>query len=169
MGNGRDGAVLTNAVKGAIAGAAGVWVMDRVGWWMYRNEDPHDVRQEIEARVGGQDVAHAMADKLATVAGTDLQPQQPHPLGLAIHYGLGVAPGAAYAELRERVPAAAAGHGLLYGLALFVLNDEIVAPAIGVASGPGEYPLQAHARGLVSHLVLGVVTDVVLDALDRVG
>jgi hypothetical protein len=48
------------------------------------------------------------------------------------------------------------------------VNDEVLAPALGLASGAARYPWQAHARGLVGHLVLGAATDTVLDVLDRV-
>lgn len=159
---------LVTAAKAAAAGAAGVWAMDRLGWSLYRREDPDDVQQEVRARVHGQDVAHAMAAKLAKLAGAKRAPDQPNSAELVIHYALGVVPAIGYAQLRHRAPAVAAAHGAPYGFALFALNDEVIAPAIGVASGPRGYPWQAHARGLVSHLALGVVTEVVLDAVDPV-
>ena len=52
-----------------------------------------------------------------------------------------------------------AGQGLLLGLAVFVLNDELLAPAAGLASGPRSYPWQAHFRGLIGHLAFGVATE----------
>ena len=61
------------------------------------------------------------------------------------------------------------GGGSLYGRGLFLVNDELLAPALGLAAGPLQYPWQAHARGLVSHLVLGAATDAALEVLDRVG
>ena len=155
-------------VKGALAGAAAVWVMDQVGWFLYRREDPKAVRKEQKARVKGMDVAHVAANKLAGVVGTKLSPKQPHPAGIAVHYALGIVPGALYAPLRHRVPALSAGRGLVYGLGLFLLNDELMTPLLGLASGPTAYPWQAHARGLISHLVVGVVTDASIEALDQV-
>lgn len=59
------------------------------------------------------------------------------------------------------------GRGLLYGLGLFVLNDEIAGPALGIASGPTEYPWQAHVRGLAGHLMLGAATEVAIEAMDK--
>ncbi len=67
------------------------------------------------------------------------------------------------------MPGLGAGRGLLYGLGMFVVEDELVSPALGVAAGPTRYPWQAHARGLVAHLVLGVVTDAVLRVLEEPG
>ncbi len=36
-------------------------------------------------------------------------------------------------------------------------------------SGPGAYPWQAHTRGLIAHVVLGVVTESALKLFDRMG
>ncbi len=84
---------------------------------------------------------------------------------LVIHYALGVVPAAFYGPLRHRISGLRAGRGLMYGFGLFLVNDELLAPLLGLASGPTAYPWQAHVRGLISHLVLGVVTDVGMDAV----
>ncbi len=157
-----------DVLKGAIAGAAGVWLMDRAGWFMYRREDSAALQREQAARVDGMDPAHVAAGKVARAFGITLSPSQPHPAGIAVHYALGVVPGALYGPLRRRVKGVGAGRGLLYGLSLFLVNDELLNPLIGLASGPTAYPWQAHARGLVAHLVLGASTDASLDALDRI-
>jgi len=163
-----DGSLLADAVKGAIAGAVGVWAMDKVTWWLWDREDPRALQREREARPGGMDPAHVIANRAAEAMGTELTPRQPHPAGSGVHYGLGIMPGAAYAVLRRRVPAVAAGGGLLYGLAMTLVEDEGLAPALGLAGSPTDYPWQAHARGLVGHLVLGTVTHATLSALDSV-
>jgi hypothetical protein len=155
-------------VKGALAGATAVWVMDQVGWFLYRREDPRAVLLEKKARVKGIDVAHVAANKMATAFGAKLSPRQPNPAGIAVHYALGIIPGALYGPLRHRVPGISSGRGLVYGLGLFLLNDEMIAPLLGLASGPTAYPWQAHARGLISHLVVGAATHAGIDALDQV-
>lgn len=155
-------------IKGAIAGAFAVWVMDRVGWQMYLNEDPQAFKREKEAQVDGKYVAHVAASKMADAARIRRTPEQEYRAGKVVHYMLGVAPGAAYGVLRKRAPGVGAGRGLLYGFTLFAVQDEGIAPALGIASGPTAYPWQAHARGLVSHLVLGATTDTALELLDRV-
>ncbi len=141
--------------------------MDQVTWGMYLREDPEARRREEEARVEGKDVAHVAAAKLAGTIGLKLSPAQPHPAGIAVHYALGVVPGALYGALRHRVRGLGAGRGLVYGLGLTIVNDEVLAPVLGLASGPTQYPWQAHARGLAGHLVLGAATDTVLDVLNR--
>lgn len=164
---GAGGDVVLDVVKGAVAGAVAVWAMDKVTWWMWDREAPAALAQERQARPGGMDPAHNVANRVAGALGKELSPAQPHPAGVAVHYGLGMGPGAAYAVLRKRVPVVGAGGGLLYGLALSLVEDEGVAPLLGLAGKPTDYPWQAHLRGVVGHLVLGAVTHATLDLLDR--
>lgn len=159
--------VVVDMALGAVAGAAGVWVMDKVGWYMYNREDPHALAQELHARPYGKDVAHAAVEKVARLVGADVPTPQPSAVGIGVHYALGVLPGALYAAARREVPALRAGGGALYGFGLFAVNDEMAAPLLGIAAGPTEYPWQAHVRGLVSHVVLGMVTEGVLSLFDR--
>ncbi|TLM88211.1 DUF1440 domain-containing protein [Pseudarthrobacter sp. NamE5] len=183
--------VALDMLLGAVAGAVGVWAMDRVGWFLYNHEAKDAVARELQARQGGddveytdaeqealdrqpqaqsagKDVAHVGAEKIAAMTGINVHTGQPNPSGVALHYALGILPGALHAVIRRQVPMMQAGGGALYGLGLFVVNDEVVAPALGLASGPTEYPWQAHARGAVAHMVLGVVTESVLQLFDRV-
>ena len=147
-----------DAALGALAGTAAVWFMDRVGWWMYRRQDPAALRQELGARPDGLDSAHLLARRLGRAIGRDPGRTQPNAAGLGVHYALGTLPGLGYALVSRRLPVTAAA-GLPFGLALFLVNDEISAPLLGLARGPRAYPPQSHLRGLVAHVVLGVATD----------
>jgi hypothetical protein len=67
--------VLADAVIGAVAGAAAVWVMDRVDWFNFLHVvDPEARRQTQAVRPGGMDPAHVAADKLAQAVGWELGP-----------------------------------------------------------------------------------------------
>ncbi|HWG85800.1 MAG TPA: DUF1440 domain-containing protein [Deinococcales bacterium] len=164
---GKRRSTVNELIKGAVAGAAGVWAMDRVGWFMYLREDEDALRQEERVRPGGLDPAHNIAGRVASALGRELVPEQPNQWGIVAHYALGVLPGALYGVLRHRYPGLASSQGALYGLGLFVVNDELANPLLGLSGGPLEYPWQAHARGLVEHVILGVVTDLVLRTMDR--
>ncbi len=157
--------VFVGALYGAVAGAVGVWVMDRVDWAMYRAESPQARQRTKEVRPGGLDPAHVLANRVAGALGTTLSPPQPHPAGIAIHYSLGIGPGALYGAFQDRAPVLGVGRGALFGLGLFLVQDEVVNAAAGLSARPGQYPWQAHARGLVAHLVYGLVTDSVLRLL----
>lgn len=153
------GRVLLDAAIGAVAGALGVWAMDRLDWFMFEHEDPQARQQTQQARPGGMDPAHVAANKIAEAVGTTLAPRHPHPAGMAVHYSLGVGPGALYSVLQDRVPYLDAGRGTLWGLALFAAQDEVLNAVTGLSGNPEDYPWQAHGRGLIAHLVYGVVTD----------
>lgn len=164
----RNGSVMTGVLKGAVAGAAGVWAMDRLDWFLFGHEDPQARHRTQRVRPGGLDPAHVAANRAARMIGRELSPRQPHPAGIAMHYAIGIAPGALYATLRHRMEGLGMARGPLYGLALFVLHDEIINPVTGLSAPPHRYPWQAHARGLAAHLVYGLVTDLALDAMDAV-
>lgn len=163
------GEVTGDLVRGAVAGAVGVWVMDRVDWFMYRRVSAGARRRTEDARPGGKDPAHVMAGMAAQAVGVELSSPKQNPAGLAVHYGLGVLPGALYGALRDRVGYVGAGRGLLFGFGLFVVEDELVNPLLGTAAPPGRYPWQAHARGLIAHLIYGVATDAALGMLGAPG
>jgi uncharacterized membrane protein YagU involved in acid resistance len=121
----------------------------------------------VEARPYGKDVAHATVEKVARLVDADVATPQPSRAGIGVHYALGMLPGALYAVARQEIPTLKAGGGALYGFGLFAVNDQVAAPLLGIASGPTEYPWQAHVRGVVSHVVLGMVTEGVLSLFDR--
>lgn len=171
-------------ILGAAAGAVGVWVMDQVGWLMLRSENTATLTRDLQARPGtaaetariaaqvhavrtGKDNTATALGKATQVSGVSPTNQQPGPGSALFHYALGMLPGALYGVTRRIQPSVGTGHGVLYGVALFVVMDETAAPLTGIASGPGRYPWQAHMRGLVAHLVLGVTTEVLLRATER--
>jgi len=141
--------------------------MDIVTWWMYGAEKPTALQREKRARAKGMDPAHAAARYLAEMIGSDAAEEEPNAAGIAIHYLLGMGPGAAYARLRRRATWVRAGRGAMYGGALFVMNDEIANRVLRLSGPQRDYPWQAHLRGLVGHVVLGVVTEVTLNLLEE--
>ena len=157
-------------MKGAIAGAVGVWVMDRLDWFMFENVDPAARRRTEQVRPGGLDPAHVAAHKLASALGTELSPEQAEPAGMAIHYAMRIGPGAIYGAFREHLPVTRSGQDALYGmgvgLGLFLVQDEALNQATGLSARQKDYPWQAHARGLLAHLTLGLVTNAVLNLLN---
>lgn len=155
-------------LKGAVAGAIGVWAMDRVDWAAYRAESARTRMQTVYARPGGMDPAHVTADVvLRTFGWTTPFPPQQNFAGLMVHYSFGILPGALYAAFRPRAPWLSSGGGALFGLALFLLEDELLTPLLGIAAPPQRYPWTAHARGLLAHVVYGVTTHNAMRLLDR--
>lgn len=167
MNDGNDGtSLVVDALIGAAAGAAAVWVMDRVDWFNFKHEDPRARSRTQAVRPGGMDPAHVAANKIGEALGHSPEPKDDNAAGLAIHYSLGVVPGALYGVLRERVPGLDAGHGTLFGLGLFFMQDEGLNAIAGLSANPQEYPWQAHARGFIGHAVYGLVLDSALRLVD---
>lgn len=161
-----EGSVAGDALKGALAGAVATAVMDRVDWFLYRREPAASRQQTWAVRPEGKDPAHVVASRASVAMGGDPVPQG-HPAGAAVHYAIGIVPAALYGIAREHFPAVGAGAGLGFGLAMFVAEDEVANPLLGLAAPPQRYPWQPHARGLASHLVYGLVTEAVLGFLRR--
>lgn len=156
----------TDLVKGALAGVLGVWALDRVSWFMWNRENPEALAREEKARPHGVDPARLLAYRVARRFGSTAEPQDFNRSATAIHYALGIVPGALYAAWRrrsERVPAAG---GLLLGVGVFLLHDELISRLLRLSGPMRAYPWQAHARGLTAHAAFGVATDAALRSMD---
>lgn len=160
---------MKNALKGAIAGAIAVWVMDKLDSFIFEHEDKEARRRTESARPEGLDPAHVAASQAAEAMDTELHPKQPNMTGVAVHYALGVGPAAIYGVFREKLPVKKQGqdfwYGLGLGLGLFIAQDEGLNQTMGLSAKQKDYPWQAHARGFIAHLTLGLVTNTVLNLL----
>lgn len=163
--NGRNTDVLTEAVKGAVAGAAGWWAMDHVLQFLYNHEDGEVRRREDRAR-GGVPALEVMAGKGAHLVGSTLSEDERQRAGTTLQWVMGIGPGMLYGALRDRIPAVRAGHGLAYGAAISLVVDEGLTPLLGLSPGPGAFPWQTHARGFIGHLVFGMVVETALEWLE---
>jgi hypothetical protein len=161
----REEPVARTLFKGAIAGAMATWAMNATTSWLYAREG-EQVRQREDAARSGQTAYVTAANRLASAGGVSLSSEQQERAGVAIHWGLGIAAGAAYALARRRMPAVSRASGLPFGAGFFMLADELMNPALGLTPGPAAFPWQAHARGLGGHLMFGVVTEGIMRGLD---
>ncbi len=85
--------------------------------------------------------------------------------GEAVHYAMGATSGLIYGIASEIAPITTVGLGLPFGAAVWLVADDVVVPALGLAKPATEYPLSTHAYALVSHLVYGLTTDIVRRAV----
>lgn len=155
----RRGSRLGRAVAGAVAGGAATWTMDLVTSALLARESKAAKQQEEQARPNGRSAVGNLVARVDERFGLGLDDAAKSTVSEAVHYSLGVVPAALYAVLRPRFPALAAGRGLVYGLTLWALDDELMTAWLGLAAPPTDYPASTHWRGLVGHAVLGLVTD----------
>ncbi len=157
--------LLGDALRGAVAGGIATWLMDLATTGLVQAESPEDAKREAAARPNGRSSVANLLSRVEEQTGLQLDDDARSMASQGIHYGLGVVPGALYGALRRRVPLLGAGRGLLYGMLLFLGNDEVMNTELGLAGPYSAYPAATHLRGLVGHAVLGVATDTGLDIL----
>ncbi|MBB5711797.1 DUF1440 domain-containing protein [Sphingomonas xinjiangensis] len=165
--NARKISPLATGLAGAAAGAAAVWLMDRADWFMWNREDEATRARTLSVRPGGEAPAGVLAATAEQHIGARTTNRQHKWAEVAVHYAIGVGPAAVYSLTRDKLPVSGATRGLLYGFGLFLLQDEALNAVTGLSAKPQRYPRQAHARGLVAHLVYGVATEVSLNFMQK--
>ena len=155
---------VATALLGAAAGAFGVWALDRLDWFMWRHEDPRARRLTTAVRPGGEPPAQILVTKAEAAIGAEPPLRTHEALGQVVHYSIGIAPAIGYALFRDKLPGKGISRGALFGLGLFVAQDEVLNSVTGLGAMPQRYPWQAHARGLLAHTLYGVATEYALNA-----
>jgi putative membrane protein len=89
----------------------------------------------------------------------ELQESEKEPAGTAVHYAFGTMSGGLYGALAEVTPQVTTAAGLPFGAGVWLLGDEISVPLLGLAKGPGAYPVSTHVYSLASHLVYGLTAE----------
>jgi uncharacterized membrane protein YagU involved in acid resistance len=157
-----------NSMKGVIAGATSVAAMDYlVTWPVYKLEDREAYKKEKELQPEGRWAAHVFVSRISRMLGLNLSENKIFKGGKAQHFMMGIAPAILYATYYKKYPMISAGYGALYGSSLFLLADELMVPALKLSGPNTKYPWQAHLRGFLGHVMVGVVTHGVLRLLDR--
>lgn len=115
----------------------------------------------------GDDSATAKAADEASKAtrGVPLPRHRRKPAGRLVHYATGIALGGLYGVLVWCWPPAAIGFGIAFGIAVELVLDEVLVPALGLAPPPWKTPLTTHAYGFTAHIVFAVA----LEGARRVG
>jgi hypothetical protein len=158
-------ALMRELIRGGIAGGAATWVMDLITTGVLEKQAPEVTEREQQAWPNGKPAIENAVDALEAKASIRLDERQRSLVTQCIHYGLGALPGAAYAVLRRRVPLLGAAGGMLFGVALWAVNDEFLNTKLGFAGPFDAYPMETHLRGLIGHTALGAATDTFIDAL----
>jgi len=151
--------MIRDALRGAIAGAAATWLMDLVTTGIVAIQSPQVTKREEAAQPNGKSSVANLIDRVVAETGISVPSARRPMVEYAIHYALGVLPGAVYGVVRRYLPFVRMGRGLVYGIVLFVVNDEYINTKLGLAGPMEAYPPETHVRGLAGHAVLGVATE----------
>ena len=105
---------------------------------------------------------YVAADALVrAVTEQPLPPSLKPAAGSLVHYAFGGSVGALYGLLTAGRPVVAAGRGIPFGIAVWIVADELGMPISGLAKPPSVYPFRDHLSGLSAHFVYGAVTEAV--------
>jgi uncharacterized membrane protein YagU involved in acid resistance len=115
--------------------------------------------REEAAQPNGKSSVGNLLDRVQGATGVTVPAARRSGVEYAMHYLLGIIPGAIYGVVRRYLPITRAGNGLGFGLAVFAVNDEYANAALGLSGPPTAYPMQTHFRGLTGHAVLGMATE----------
>lgn len=155
---GKSGLLLGLAL-GALAGAIGVWRMNKVTAFLQKHQGAKASRREQHAQVEGKSVPTLAAEKITRALPVRLNDRSQEKAAMAVHYAMGILPAALYGVMQHRLNRTGPRAGVLFGTGLFLIGDEWLTCKLGLASRPSAYPWQTHARGLAGHLVYGLYTD----------
>ena len=76
---------------------------------------------------------------------------------MGVHWGYGIAWGALYGALHDRVPVLSKAAGLPFGVLFWLLGDEVMTTAMKLTPPPQAFPIDAHLRGLVGQTLRDAV------------
>ncbi len=165
-----------NAWKGLMAGVVGgvvaSWAMDRFQyWWLsFGGGDELELQQAPSSEKRNQEEPATVktASSISEgVFGHSLTAREKEVAGPVVHYAVGTTAGAMYGLAAEYEPDVTTAAGIPFGAAFWLIVDEGALPLLGLAKGPAVYPLSTHAYALASHLVFGLTTEVVRNAVRR--
>lgn len=159
--------VIRDITHGTVAGIVGTVVMEQASSLLYRFEAQEKKQQEEETRKEPpyQTMARRITQDLLKV---QLRDEDLALLGQALHWGYGAAWGALYCVLRRRAPLLSAAGGAPFGVLFFLAGDEALNTGLKLTPPPQAYPIDAHVRGLIAHLVYTAAADATIRALETV-
>ncbi|HEY0263008.1 MAG TPA: DUF1440 domain-containing protein [Granulicella sp.] len=136
--------------KGLLAGFVGGLAATAAKTFAERVYPPH-IHGEAEP-------PELLAEK---ITGHRLSLQQRETAAGAIHWGFGACIGAAYGAVVEYYPEASAKEGASFGLALATMTHQKALPWMGLTAAPEDQSLREKSSELGSHVIFGVVTEIV--------
>jgi uncharacterized membrane protein YagU involved in acid resistance len=151
-----------NIVKGALAGLIGglvaSFVMEQFQSLIMSASPSEEKHQDQNEEPSNEKAAIAISEN---VFDHHLTKEEKSVAGEAMHYAMGGTSGIILGAVSELVPEAAAGAGLPFGTAVWLVADDFIVPALGLSKPASDVPLSQHAYALSSHLVYGLTTDMV--------
>jgi hypothetical protein len=88
-------------------------------------------------------------------------------LSYLVHYGYGSLQGGVYGALSDGGGGREVSEGAAFGTGMWLLGDELAVSLLGLADGPGKYPLGQHAARWGAHVAYGLAAAATTATLRR--
>lgn len=184
----RDGDVVKGLAAGIVGGLVASIVMNQFqkmlsgfitddkrshGAQSLQKGAPHHGAGRMLEKQGAENAQDDSAERLAQTISVglfdrELTETEKDTAGTALHYAYGISMGAVYGAAAEIFPETTIGAGLPYGALIWIGADEVVVPLLGLSKHSGEYPISVHAGAFSSHLVYGLTTEIVRNAVRKI-
>ena len=155
--------LVSGAAAGVIGGYVGTKVMNPVTTKLYEMAPERDKQREKAVSPGSP--YKIGAKKAADALGVKLSEEQLGTAASVMPYTLGIAGGVLYVALRRLLRLNPAVAGLVCGMAVFMVVDEGLTPALGLSAPDRAYPLSTHLRGFLGHLAYGAAVAATAEVL----
>ena len=152
---------LKGLASGIVAGGLGSFAMDCY-WWVVQNVA--GARPEQKPKPGddvpeNEPATQVIADRVwEALTGSEVPEEMKPAAGVGAHYVTGMLSGAIFGVGAALRPRLGLFGGLLFGVAVWLLLDEIAIRALDVAPAPEKVPARHHIQALGAHLVYGAAT-----------
>lgn len=170
-------------VLGLAGGAAGTVAMG--GYWsaltsllgsdprMETLDDGVDALEDISVAGQHHTEEEGSTAAMGRIAYEQVTGEAPEPsetkslLSYEVHYGYGTLQGGLYGAVTGGRGGRDVSDGALFGTALWLLGDEGLVSLLGLANGPGNYPLKQHVSRWGAHVVYGLAMAITVKVLRK--
>lgn len=150
---------LTAIVKGAIAGAAGTYVMGEAmsrGPQLLQQAFGYELPKAPKGPAAPDTPTEEVAERLSEgLAKHEIDDETKAQAGQLVHWGYGAGWGAAYGILQASFKAPTTIGGALFGAAVGTVSQTLL-PAMKLQNSPGRNPMPVNVFHMAAHVVYGL-------------
>lgn len=141
---------------GAISGIIGGFALAGAAQTLYSLTNPKVIAQET--KIESKDPFIVLAEKLEKVSGKKMTERQKKIFEQCVAAAISATAGISYSLLESKWNLNWLLGGVAFGALFWAIEDEGISPLLGLVGNNKKYPVEAHIRGLVAHVIFGIVT-----------
>lgn len=154
--------ILADMAFGALSGIIGGFALAGAAQTIYSLTSSKKIEQE--KAIKSEDPFIVLAGKLEKFTGKELDESQKKLFEQCVAATLSATAGISYALLARNWKLSWLAGGFVFGGLFWAVEDEGISPVLGLVGDNKKYPLEAHFRGFVAHIIFGIVTAGLLKA-----